>query len=129
MKGSFTRQNIPHTEQRMLNKNMLLTIPVLVVVQNSFVEVEGWQKQEKGAVQGRRLPLRREIGGKKDISKGYLPKKKPYIMQGQLLSPVSIQGMGQGLGQTWVPLLAVVACSFHVLLWFCIRVALSCQPF
>lgn len=37
-------------------ESMLRTIPVLAVVQSSFVEVEGLQKQEKLAVQGRRQP-------------------------------------------------------------------------
>lgn len=53
---------------------MMWTIPVLAVVQSSFVEVEGWQKQEKGVVQGRRLPLRGENRGKIDITKANLPK-------------------------------------------------------
>lgn len=35
---------------------MLGTIPVLAVVQNSFVEVGGWQKQETGVARGRRRP-------------------------------------------------------------------------
>ena len=33
-----------------------MTIPVLVAEQSSFVEVAGWQKREKGAVQGHRQP-------------------------------------------------------------------------
>lgn len=83
---------------------MMWTIPVLAVVQSSFVEVEGWQKQEKGAVQGRRLPLRGENRGNIDITPKLIYQNTFSMMQGQLLSPVSIQGMGQGLGQKWVPL-------------------------
>lgn len=48
---------------------MLWTIPVLAVVQSSFVEVEVWQKQEKGVVQDRKRPKRGENGGKIDVSK------------------------------------------------------------
>lgn len=37
-------------------KKEAVILPVLAVVPSSFVEVEGWQKQEKGAVQDRRRP-------------------------------------------------------------------------
>lgn len=100
-------------------------IPVLAVVRNSFVGV-GWQTQEKLAAQDHRSPLKevRNFRLRAEIT----AQKKTQLFLSYKLSPVSVQGMGRGLGRTWVLLEAVVACSFHVVLRFCIRVALWCQP-
>lgn len=61
-------------------KNILQTLPVLVEVQNSFVEVV-WQKQEKGAVPDRRQPEEQTMFNKNN-NKWYDPKRK---LKGHLL--------------------------------------------
>lgn len=71
------------------------------------MEVEGWQKQEKRSVQGRRLPLRGEIGGKIDISKGNLPKKNLDDTRPAALTCVN-PGDGAGFGTEVGP---VIGCG------------------